>query len=95
MFLSTFGVARGRIGCGSRQNSLEQSVFCLLCGPQALDLVAGVDKIRRKSLFLSTFGVAVGGFGCGSRQNLLEQSVFCLLCGPQALDLVVGVDKIR
>ena len=56
-------------GRSGRQNSLEQSVFCLLCGPQALDLVAGVDKIRRKSLFLSTFGVAVGGFGCGSRQN--------------------------
>ena len=40
------GAARAGFWCGSRQNSLEQSVFCLLCGPQALDLVVGVDKIR-------------------------------------------------
>ena len=43
-FCSTLEPARGGFGCGSRQNSLEKSVFCLLCGPRALDLVAGVDK---------------------------------------------------
>ena len=43
-FCSTLEPARGGFGCGSRQNSLEKSVFCLLCGPRALDLGAGVDK---------------------------------------------------
>ena len=49
-------------GRSGRQNSVEQSVFCLLCGPQALDLVAGVDKIRYKSPYFVYFGA------CG-RQN--------------------------
>ena len=57
MFLSTFGVAIGGFDCGSRQNSLEQSVFCLLCGPRALDLDAVVDKIRQNSLFFVYFVV--------------------------------------
>ena len=41
---STLGGARGGFRCGSRQNSVGKSVFCLLCGPQRMDLGAGVDK---------------------------------------------------
>ena len=57
MFLSTFGVAVGGFDCGSRQNSLEKSVFCLLCGPRALDLDAVVDKIRQKGVVFVCTGV--------------------------------------
>ena len=51
----------------SRQNSAEKSVFCLLCSPQALDLGAGVDKIRQEARFLSTLGAARTGFGAWGR----------------------------
>ena len=45
-FCSTLGGARGGFRCGSRQNSVEKSVFCLLLGPREADLDAEVDKIR-------------------------------------------------
>ena len=37
-FCSTFGGAGAGSGLVSRQNSVEKPVFCLLWGPQALDL---------------------------------------------------------
>ena len=36
--MSTFGVAGAGFRCGSRQNSVEKPVFCLLSGSRALDL---------------------------------------------------------
>ena len=45
-FCSTLGGARGGFGCGSRQNSVEKPVFCLLWRLGLADLGAGVDKIR-------------------------------------------------
>ena len=45
-FCSTLGDARGGFGCGSRQNSVEKPVFCLLWWLRSADLGAGVDKIR-------------------------------------------------
>ena len=42
---SDWGAVCG-FGCGSRQNSVEKPVFCLLSGPREADLDAGVDKIR-------------------------------------------------
>lgn len=56
-FLSALEPARGGFGCGSRQNSVGKSVFCLLCGPQVLDLDAGVDKIRQKGVVFVYFVV--------------------------------------
>ena len=43
-FCSTLGGARGGFGCGSRQNSAGNPVFCLLWSPRSADLGAGVDK---------------------------------------------------
>ena len=43
-FLSTLVAAVGGFGCGSRQNSVEKPVFCLLWSPRSAELGAGVDK---------------------------------------------------
>ena len=51
MFLSTLRSARGLFGVGGRQKTVILLRFCLLCGPQALDFGAGVDKIRQESPF--------------------------------------------
>ena len=43
---STFGAARGTFEVDGRQNTVVLFRFCLLLGPRALDLGAGVDKKR-------------------------------------------------
>ncbi len=78
----TLRTARGTFEVDGRQNTAGKPVFCLLCGSQALDFGAGVDKIRQESPFLSTLRTARGLLGVGGRQNTVVLLRFCLLLGP-------------
>ena len=59
---STFGAARGTFEVDGRQNTVVLFRFCLLLGPRALDLGAGVDKKRTFCFVFVYFEVRAGPF---------------------------------